>query len=449
MENYYQILEISPSASEEEIKKALFATYRKWSNRTNAPQLERRQEAERIVKLLQTVEEILLDPEKRAIYDRQLLDEPSSTPEARMEPTTPVEPGETDGVEKGWLLLHEGKTLEALSLAKKFIESNEETAEAWDLLVEIHHKRGEQEKAIEACKQTIRLNSDSASNYARLGRLLEAAEQLEDARIQYKQAWKLDPNSLEYCGAVGILSVKTEQYTEALAPLEKCIEDEPDQKKNSMYQWYLAFAYHRMAYTNWTRISKGHSHVDEGLYATDKKHIREARSYLDRALGLSFNDPKLFNLLVSCKQDLQRLSSRKFVGNWLLPSITAGIGIFAILFDVIMNIRLSTTGGVIMLLLSFLYILSAFSPLYAINRRLIAGGTQWDWITEQWKKRKVVVGVAGSLGIILLFPFIQVILSLFVIALILHNFQRNDWIKWQNVYQSLRQNESSKESLNR
>ena len=38
-------------------------------NRTNAPQIERRQEAERMVKLLEEAEGVLLDSGKRSQYD--------------------------------------------------------------------------------------------------------------------------------------------------------------------------------------------------------------------------------------------------------------------------------------------------------------------------------------------------------------------------------------------
>ncbi len=50
MVNYYNILNLSPTANEDEIRKAINRELRLWSNRTNAPQIERRQEAERMVR---------------------------------------------------------------------------------------------------------------------------------------------------------------------------------------------------------------------------------------------------------------------------------------------------------------------------------------------------------------------------------------------------------------
>lgn len=71
-QNLYRILNIPQTASAEEVKKAIIQGSRLWSNRTNAPQIEKRQEAERMVKFIEEAEGILLDPTKRERYDRQL-----------------------------------------------------------------------------------------------------------------------------------------------------------------------------------------------------------------------------------------------------------------------------------------------------------------------------------------------------------------------------------------
>lgn len=71
MPDYYRVLNLTPVADEEEIKKALNREMRLWSNRTNAPQIERREEAVRMVKLLEDAEGVLLDARKRRQYDCQ------------------------------------------------------------------------------------------------------------------------------------------------------------------------------------------------------------------------------------------------------------------------------------------------------------------------------------------------------------------------------------------
>lgn len=70
--NYYRHLNLSQTASPDEIKKALHREFRTWTLRVNAAKLEDRQEAERMVKLLEEAESILLDPARRTAYDKEL-----------------------------------------------------------------------------------------------------------------------------------------------------------------------------------------------------------------------------------------------------------------------------------------------------------------------------------------------------------------------------------------
>ena len=72
MKDYYQLLNIDRTASTEEISKAYRQQLRLWRSRTNAPDLDRRQEAERVLQELDTAKKILLDRTSRAEYDRLL-----------------------------------------------------------------------------------------------------------------------------------------------------------------------------------------------------------------------------------------------------------------------------------------------------------------------------------------------------------------------------------------
>src|SRR6266567_4120188 len=71
-QNLYRVLNVAQTASLDEIKKAITQASRLWANRTNASQIEKRQQAERMVKLIEEAEAILLDPSKRGNYDRQV-----------------------------------------------------------------------------------------------------------------------------------------------------------------------------------------------------------------------------------------------------------------------------------------------------------------------------------------------------------------------------------------
>ncbi len=72
-ENFYETLGVLADAPREEIEKKLHEELRKWNYRLNAPTLDRRQEAEQMIEKLEEIKEILLDEEKRKVYDQELL----------------------------------------------------------------------------------------------------------------------------------------------------------------------------------------------------------------------------------------------------------------------------------------------------------------------------------------------------------------------------------------
>ena len=82
-QNLYRVLNVPQTASADELKKAINRELRLWTNRTNSPEAERREQAERMVELLDQAEAILLDPAQRATYDRQLMS--ASTPQREVE----------------------------------------------------------------------------------------------------------------------------------------------------------------------------------------------------------------------------------------------------------------------------------------------------------------------------------------------------------------------------
>lgn len=71
-ESYYEILGISSDASQQEIEEILHEQLRKWNYRLNAPTMDRRQEAEKMLEKLEEIKEILLDEEKRRQYDQRI-----------------------------------------------------------------------------------------------------------------------------------------------------------------------------------------------------------------------------------------------------------------------------------------------------------------------------------------------------------------------------------------
>ncbi|SDS83349.1 J domain-containing protein [Actinopolymorpha singaporensis] len=70
--DYYEILEVAPGASTEQIRAAITAQRRVWVRRQSSPDPERRAYAEQRVRDVDAAEKALLDPAARSAYDEKL-----------------------------------------------------------------------------------------------------------------------------------------------------------------------------------------------------------------------------------------------------------------------------------------------------------------------------------------------------------------------------------------
>lgn len=130
MNNYYALLGLEATATVEEIRKAIHRDQRLWANRTNAPDLQRKQEAERRVTLLDEAEAVLLDAAKRPAYDRDLrAQESSKSSQPVPELATTANP-----VEEARQLLESGRFADALYLAQRASESDPRDPDIWWIL---------------------------------------------------------------------------------------------------------------------------------------------------------------------------------------------------------------------------------------------------------------------------------------------------------------------------
>ena len=193
-QNLYRVLNVPQTASVDELKKAINKELRLWSNRTNARQIERRQEAERMVKLLEQAEAILLDPAQRAAYDRQLMSAPTEQREVQEGDLS----GKADLVQEARRLLIEGNIPDALYVAERATQSDGNNAEAWAVLAEARFRWGDTEDAIYEYKRAIKLRPNEAAYYFDFGSVLESANRPADALQQYQRAAQIDPGTTMY-----------------------------------------------------------------------------------------------------------------------------------------------------------------------------------------------------------------------------------------------------------
>jgi len=430
MENYYERFGIPRDADEGEIRKRIHQELRKWSNRTNAPQMERRQEAERMVQLLEEAEEILLDPDKRAAYDRQLAAASRLQTSARREQastasrtgTGTVTPVETI-ISRGTELLEQNRVADTIVLARQATEQDPHNPDAWALLAHAKKEWGEPEQAVEAFRRAIELKPNDGRYYYGLGQTLEQLNRWEEAVTQYRRASKTDPDNHQYRVALGMALIRTEQFDEGLALLEQCVQAESD---NPAYQESLALGYQAKAYYSWTEVPAGHPMMAEGRYPTTYQQYRTALRYLSKALALRFDNPQLRQSLRETLKKVEKEGTRLFTGSKLSIGIVWALAIYSLFVDATVGAR------VFLFLLPAFYIASALTPKYKMYQSLIRHGTPHSdlALADEWLSKRI-----RRIGSVIVFVILGIYFMPWVmLAVTLYNFYHNYPVKrWLDV----------------
>lgn len=412
MEDYYRALKVASTAPPDEIKKAIRREMRVWSNRTNAPQIERRQEAERMVKLLEEAEAVLLDPASRLEYDRALTTAPAEQPQVSHAQPAAAQgsAAEQDMVQEGWRLLISGNIPDALYMATRATQRDASNPEAWVLLGQARFRWGEIEDALHAYKQAIILRPNAASFYFDLGSIYESAEMWPEAMQQFQRAAQIDPASTMYRAAIGVMCIRFNKYQDAIAILERCVAEEP---ANGSYQQFLAAVYADSAYEHWTFVPAGtRMNIPEGYYATNKRQVDQAMACIQRAQSFHVQTTEVANAISATSAHIHSMLKRKFYGNIFAVGGAAMIGILLLLL--IQNIAL----GLYFLACAGLYVAASFTPQYLINRKVLAGVYPGQWFGSMMAGEGVAMALVGLFIILLLLPLmiIQGFLKNYILA---------------------------------
>lgn len=141
MQNYYEILEIEPNATEAQVREAIVQKRRSARARANHPNAEKRHESERLMQLIAEAEKHLLDQQSRAAYDANLQSSPAASAggSAGAEQAVPVQPNED----------LKRQTLDAQQQAEQMQREMER------LRQEMRRKEQEHERELERLRQRV------------------------------------------------------------------------------------------------------------------------------------------------------------------------------------------------------------------------------------------------------------------------------------------------------
>lgn len=299
MQSFYEILNVSPTASEGEIKKAIHEKLRIWYGRTNSPDINRRQEAEQIMKSLEEAQTILLDKTKRAEYDQQLQTVVHEQPLS-------VEVGSgNDLLKQADELLLEGKLEDARKAALKATEKDGSNPKAWASLAWINGRLGKLEEATYELKRVVEKCPDTPGYYWSLGSVYEERGMWQEAFPNFERSAHLceqaalsqpDDSELQRTAADQLIFVNKPER--AVPLLERTLVNAPDYE---YLKWRLAVAYHQTATADWV-LGRMSSLFQDGirqwfqpeeLLCVSKESAERSIEYFSKALALDFEDRKL------------------------------------------------------------------------------------------------------------------------------------------------------------
>lgn len=450
MENYYELLNLSPDTYTDELKKQIYKQMRVWSHRTNAPQIERRQEAERMIRILEEMEEILLDKEKRDEYDQQLrsflgkplgkkesepLDEPAfnmfepiefstidlETPNDEATATVVAEERMSNEelnkqLEQGKIRLENNDTAQALKIAERLVKEVDTNPEVWAFMGQVHLTMLDVHEAMTSMIRARDLEPHNAKYVAQLGHIYLKQGNGKRARDQYKRAVSLDPKNINYIFDLGSLHIEQGSVREGMRLIEKCVKVAPN---NAEYQTMLAKAYLAIACENWTLVSDGNPFLSSGLYPTEKADVKRAEEFLKKSSQFPINNMEIKKAQNQLRSQIERHKKRKFSGSWIMVLIS-----FVSLF--VTNQLNPSNLNMFFIGLPVLYILSGFAPSYRIYRNETqekSSKTDFAYLFDKLIRRFGSVG-AWLLSLILLGIYCLAT-AFFLSLVIIRNFYKN------------------------
>jgi len=405
VDNYYRTLKIEPAASEAQIKKAILTAQRFWNPRVNHSDLARRQEAERMVKLLAEAEQVLLNPARKQQYDLALQQAPAERPQVNDTQNAESQ----DWINEGRRFLSSGDIPSALFAATRATQVDGMNPEAWALSAQAKFRWGQIPDSIYEYKRAINLVPNEAKYYFDLGSVYEAVEDWPSALQQFQWAARIEPMTTMYRASAGEMFWHMDRYAEAITTLQQCLSEAPE---NRIYRELLALAYCFGSYEHWTHVPANNPiGLPEGQYATTRLQVEEALASVQKAQQLQVQTPDVQNLVQSIHANIEGMLKRRFHGNWFAAGLAILVGLVSLGSPFL---------GLLYLVCGAGYVVSCFIPQYLINRRIIAGQSLHP---TNFLASVFLEGGVGCTGMII--GLVIILLTLPVLTVV--NFLRN-WV---------------------
>jgi tetratricopeptide (TPR) repeat protein len=310
--DYYQLIGVGPTASAEQIDKAIKDKRRKVRKQTGSPVLEKRQQAEQTMGRLATAQKTLLDAQARSDYDeRYRIHRGGSAGDASPADGSPGEPPSANGAAPVGDVVHRIRAaLDQADFRTAGVLTAEavrtyDTAEVWGLHAQVLSAVNQHVNAVGAGRKAVDRDPGNPDYHYQLALDLSAAGDNVAAMSAYEAVERLAPdNPLGRVGRAQLLwSVGEEQAAlEILEPLSRRFGDHP-----------LVAELYALALASKADKVPNERYSDGSTYITSDTEIEQMSELLQRAIRQPFDDPELRGDLEEMHKEVISHRDRKFV----------------------------------------------------------------------------------------------------------------------------------------
>lgn len=316
--NFYDVLQVSSTASAAELRSAITTQRRVWVKRQASPDPARRAEAETRVRDIDAAEKTLLDTGARARFDAQLADYRPPVAE------TPAVAGDAAWIDRARAYLDADNPSAANYAAREALNQRSSDDEAWYIRAHSSFMLGNWRDAEYEFAEAIRLQPANAWYHYGLGEVYATQTKWRSALSEFEQAVKIEPANPVYRTSIAQVYLANDKAGEAVRIMEAVVKEHPG---NAVFGYYLAIALHDSMLDSLGKVRPGVA-PNAGRYViVSEQQVQLVQRTISRIKTMKIADPDIKGLV----GDMERMVREATAIRWDLQGIGGWLGAFFLL----------------------------------------------------------------------------------------------------------------------